>query len=279
AAFELGQLVFERFRAASSRGDLEAVTTAKVEALGELEATMVEVAGFGIGRYVVAGLHRVGLAYAEMAGFLAEAPVPAGLSSAEQAEYVQAVEAQVDSLESKSEEIFATCVDRALALRVLIPETRGCVARGDATALPVVRGSPGPVAATRPEEVRSALAASPEDLEAIRTGVRVALAGGRFAEGKLMALRGLEIDDRDARLQALLGAAELALGKATEAYAAFTRAAELGHPYALANQAALLADIGLQAPAIKLIEDADLDLPAQAVDLHPGARPLLERAR
>jgi tetratricopeptide (TPR) repeat protein len=242
---------------------------------------MVDAVGFGVGEWVVAGLHRVGLAYAEMAGFLAQAPLPDGLSEAEAREYRSAVEARVENLEARADELFGTCVTRALELGVLTPATRGCLAQGPAEPVPSAR-PPATASAGQAglEELQASLTRRPEDLDAIRALVEHLLAEGQPARAKIMAAQALEEDDRDPRLHAYIGAAELALGDASAAYAAFERAAELGHPYAALNQAALLASIGAEDAARRLLDASPVDrVPEVAVDLHPDAPALFARLR
>lgn len=281
AAFRWGETFLERFRRASAAPTLEEATAQKAELLGQLESAMVDAVGLGVGTWAVAALHRVALAYAEMAGFLSEAPIPTELSPEEQERYGAALEQQVAGLEARAEELFSTCVERALALGVLTAETRGCLARGPAEKVPAIRPLPAvPTGAAARRELEASLTRRPKDLDALRAMVEHFLADGEAARAKLLAARALEIDDRDARLHALLGAAELALGEASAAYRAFGRAAELGHPYAAANQAALLADLGAEEAARRLVQAEALDdVPDRAVDLHPQAATVIARLR
>lgn len=281
AAFRLGETHLERFRQASALPDLERAAAAKAEALASTEAAMVEVVGLGVGIWAVAALHRVAMAYAEMAGFLAEAPVPEGLSAEDLAQYTAAVEAQVGGLEGRAEELFSTCVERALAFGVLTAETRGCLAQGPTEAVAAVRPTAAaPTGESARKELEARIARRPRDLDTLRPMVEHLLAEGEASRAKLMALQGLEVDDRDARLHNLLGAAELALGDASAAYAAYGRAASFGHPFAVANQAALLASLGATEAATRLLErDPPERLPDSAVDLHPGAAAVVGAAR
>ena len=282
AAFLLGEMLLEEFRAADANPSIETAAATKAELLGRLEKAMVEAAGFGVGQWAVAGLNRVAIAYAEMSQFLAQAPAPPELTPAEQAQFRRALSQQVGAFETRAEELFVTCVERALSLGIMTADTRGCIARGPPNPIPRVQLTTG--IRTNENELRSletSLTLRPKDLDALKSMVEHFLAEDDGARAKLMAGRGLELDDRDARLYNLIGAAELSLGKTTEAYAAFGRAAELGHPYAAINQAAILADIGAQRAAQELLdaESVDTPPPEQAVDLHPRAALLLGRTR
>ena len=281
AAFRLGETILDRFRQASALPDPAQAVATKVQLLPALEEAMVDAVGFGVGQWAVAGLHRVAMAYAEMAGFLAEAPIPSDLTPEEQVQYGEALEAQVAELEARAEELFGACVDRGVTLGVISPETKGCTSRGPAERIAAVPPSPAaPTGAEARQELEASLTRRPDDLDAIRALVEHLLASGEPARAKLMAGRGLELDDRDARLHNLVGTAELALGDATAAHAAFSRAAELGHPYAAANRITLLAEVGAESAARELLEAEDPDdVPDRAVDLHPRALTVLQSLR
>lgn len=276
AAFRYGTLLLEKFRQASALSDPSEAVAVKAELLPELEAAMVDVVGIGIGEWGVAALHRVGLAYAEMAGFLAEAPLPQGLSPEEQAQYAEALEAQVSALEGRAEELFGACVDRGLALSVFTAELKGCIEQGPASPIAAVRPS-GASAGDR-TQLEASVTRRPNDPDAIAALAEQLLGSGEAARARLLAERGLEVEPRHPRLHNLAGAASLALGEPSVAVAAFKEAEQLGHPYAAANRAAVLASLGAEAAAAEVIEQASLDdLPAGAVDLHPDAVALLRR--
>lgn len=281
AAFRYGASKLERFRLAGNGADLARAAQAKAGLLEEVESAMVEALGFGVGEFAVAGLHRVGLAYAEMAGFLASAPVPEGLSDEDRATYVAAVREQAEGLEARSEELFSACVQQALDLTVLTEDTRGCLARGPSEPVAGVRPMTAgiPTGAAERDQLRAQLAQNPEDIPTILRMVELLLASGAYQETKLMAGRGLEVDDRNPRLHALIGAAELALGNASEAGLAYRRATELGHPFAAANLAALLASFGAEAAAASVLEGSSVEVPGSAPELHPDAMATVARLR
>ncbi len=277
AAFLLGDVVFRQFQSIGG-GDVQAAVQAKAELLGELESVMVEAVSFNQGEWAVAALHRVASAYAELAEFFASAPIPDGLSAAEAEEYRSLVDQQVGGIRAKSEEYFETCVAKARELKVFTPAVLGCVNRGPEPTLDPVRSAAPSPAPQQKDELQTKLTQNPKDLDAIASLTDYFLAADQPAKAKLMAARGLEIDERDPRFYNAIGMADLLMGEAQDAYFGFERATDLGHPYAGANLVAVLADFGDDKGAKRVLKRVDIDDPPPgAPDLHPGAISALER--
>jgi tetratricopeptide (TPR) repeat protein len=233
---------------------------------------MVDAVGFNQGEWAVAALHRVALAYADLAEFLASAPMPEGLSADEAQQYQQLVSQQVDGIRGKSAEYFDTCVAKARELKVFTPAVLGCVQRGPEPRLDLVGSVGGSPALQVKDELQTQLTQDPKDVQAIADLADFFLAADQPAKAKLMASRGLDIDDREARFHNQIGMAELLMGHPQDAYFGFERAAELGHPYAAANLVALMVEFGDRDGAQRAADDIDDDdLPVGAPDLHPDA--------
>lgn len=280
AAFLLGDVVFRQYQSIDGGGDVQTAVQAKAELLGQLESVMVDAVGFNQGEWAVAALHRVALAYSDLAEFLASAPLPAGLSADEAQQYRQLVAQQVEGIRGKSVEYFDTCVAKARELKVFTSAVLGCVQRGPEPRLDLVSSVGGSPALQVKDELQAKLTTDPKDLKAIGDLADFFLAADQPAKAKLMASRGLDIDEREARFHNQIGMAELLLGQPQDAYFGFERAVELGHPYAAANLVALMVEFGDRKAAKRAADDIDSDdLPVGAPDLHPQAPSAVAQAQ
>ena len=278
AAFRMGDSIFQRFQRVSTNGNLSAAAEAKAEFLAELEDAMVNVVGYNQGEWAVAALHRVALAYQSFGRFLRSAPVPAELSAAQKREYRQVVQQQAAGIEARAAEFFTTCIAKARELSVFTGAVLGCVRRGPEERVPPVRASVRAPPRQRFATLKTALTRDPNNLDALAELADYFLAAGEPAKAKLTAGRGLEIDDRRAALHNKLGMADLLLGDPQAAFFAFRKAADLGHPYAVANEAAIRVAFGDVEGAEQRIDRADIEeLPSGVADLHPGARSIVQR--
>lgn len=277
AAFLAGDTIYRQF-ARLSGGDLETVAAQKAQLLGELENAMVNAVGYNQGTWAVAALHRVALAYQEFASFLKNAPPPDGLAPEQVTEYKQLIGEQAKAIDQKAREYFSTCVKKARELKVFNGAVLGCVARGPEKNVPSVRLAVASPGKERRDSLKQQLTNKPKDLKTIGEMVNYFLQSGEPAKAKLMAERGLEIDDRDASLWNKLGMAELLLSKPQAAFFDFKRARENGHPYAAANELALRMSFGDTRGARRLLKNVDADdLPSGAPDLHPDAAKAINR--
>jgi len=272
AAFLLGDVVFRRYQSIDGGGDVQAAVQAKAQLLGQLEEVMVDAVSFNQGEWAVAALHRVALAYADLAEFLSSAPLPEGLSADEAQQYQSLVAQQVDGIRGKSVEYFDTCVAKARELKVFTPAVLGCARRGPEPRLDLVSSVGGSPAPQTKDELQSKLTQDPKDLQTIGDLADYFLASDQPAKAKLMASRGLDLDEREARFHNQIGMAELLLGKPQDAYFGFERATELGHPYSGANLATLMLEFGDADGAQRAAGDVNgNDLPVGSPDLHPQA--------
>ncbi|MEM1025873.1 MAG: tetratricopeptide repeat protein [Myxococcota bacterium] len=272
AAFLLGDVVFRQYQGIGADGDVQAAVQAKAELLANLESVMVDAVGFNRGEWAVAALHRVALAYQQFSRFLESAPVPPELGPAEVEEYRALVAQQAQAIADKSEEYFETCVTKARQLKVFTGAVLGCVQRGPESRVAGVSPGGGAPASQQKDELQTSLTKNPKNVEAIAQLADYFLAANEPAKAKLMASRGLELDDRNAKFHNQLGMADLLMGKPQEAYFGFQKAADLGHAYASANLVALMVDFGDYDTAAQLAERTDRgDVPSSAPDLHPEA--------
>ncbi|MCA9550137.1 MAG: tetratricopeptide repeat protein [Myxococcales bacterium] len=272
AAFRLGDVLYREFERAGADGDVQAAVERKAALLGQLEEALVDTVGYNRGEWAVAALHRGALAYQSFARFLQAAPVPEGFSAAEAEQYRGLVGEQVAGMQARANEYFDTCVSKARELDVYTGAVLGCLHRGPEETPARVSRPGGSATEQRHAELKEALTKNPKNLEAIADLADYFLVAGQPAKAKLMASSGVEIDERDARFYNKIGMAELLLGDQQAAFFAFKRAADLGHPYAAANEIAVRLTFEDEAGAKKLLERVDVDeLPAGAPDLHPAA--------
>ncbi len=272
AAFSLGDIIYRQFEKVGVDGNISQAAEQKAQLLGELEAALVDAVGYNRGEWAVAALHRAALAYASFAKFLRDAPPPDGLAGAQLEQYKAAVAEQAGAIQAKADEFFTTCVKKARQLNVFTGAVLGCVDKTDEKAIPQTTPNGSAPPKQKQEELKQALTKNPKDLDAIAELADYFLLSGQPAKAKLMAARGLEIDERDARFHNKIGMADLLLGHPQDAYFGFQRAADLKHPYAEANLIALMVEFKDFAGAKKLAKDVEADdLPQGAADLVPGA--------
>lgn len=272
ASFMLGDVLYRRFEKIDAGGDLQAAVGAKAELLGEIESALVDAVGYGRGVWAVAALHRAALAYSGFVSFLENAPAPEGLSAAEVQQYRQLVAEQTAGIKAKSEEFYDTCTKKARELNVYTGAALGCVDKGPEENVAQVSASGAAPPQQRKDTLKVALTKNPKDLEAIADLTDYFLLNREPAKAKLMASKGLEIEERDGRFHNKLGMADLLLGKPEVAFASFQRAADLKHPYAAANAAAIMIAFKDLEGAKKIAQNVDAaDIPAGAADVHPGA--------
>lgn len=272
AAFLYGDVIFREFERAGADGDVQAAAERKATLLGQLEEALVSAVGYNRGEWAVAALHRAALAYQGFAVFLKNAPMPAGLSADERQQYQQLVAEQVAGMAARAEEYFATCVAKARELDVYSGAVLGCVNRGPEEELAAVRAATSATSKQRRAELKQALTLNPKNLEAIADLADYFLSSGQPAQAKLMAARGLEIDDRDSRFYNKIGMADVLLGNPQDAFFGFKRASDFGHPYAAANEIAVRMAFGDRQGSQAVVERVDADeLPVGAADLHPNA--------
>jgi cellulose synthase operon protein C len=273
AAFSIGDVLYRSFEKVSVDGDIQAAAQAKAELLQQLESALVDAVAFNRGEWAVAALHRAALAYKNFAEFLENAPAPDGLSADELKQYKDLVAEQSKPLRDKSEEYFETCVKKARELLVFTPAVLGCVAKGPEQPLPAVQLRVAQPVEQRRTELKAALTKNPKDLDALAGLADWFLASNQPSMAKLVASRGLELDERDGRFHNKLGMAELMLGRPQDAYQSFQQAVDLKHPYARANVIALMVSfkdlLGAKKIAGKGLEAEEL--PPNAADLHPDA--------
>ena len=250
----------------------QAAAERKAALLGQLEEALVDAVGYNRGEWAVAALHRAALAYQGFASFLKNAPPPAGLSAEEMQQYRALVDEQAGGIAARAEEYFATCVAKARELEVFTGAVLGCVQRGPEEPPPTIAAPGGGASAQRRTELKDLLTQNPKNLEAIADLTDYFLSAGKPAEAKLMASRGLELDDRDSRFYNKMGMAELLLGNPQDAFYGFKRASDLSHPYAAANEIALRVAFGDTDGAARVVDRVDVEeLPVGAPDLHPDA--------
>lgn len=272
SAFMIGDVIYKQFARIGSDGDLQEAAAAKAELLSELEAALVDAVGYNQGEWAVAALHRAALAYSDFASFLANAPVPDGLSPDEAEQYRQLLAEQAAQINARADEFYETCVAKARQLSVFTGAMLGCANRSTEQPIPPVTQAAAPPPQQKKEDLKQSLTTNPKDLDALAELADYFLAAGEPAKAKLVAGRALDIDERDARFHNKIGMADLLLGRPQDAFFGFQRAADLGHPYAAANEAAVRVSFSDIEGAKKLSNKIDADeVPASAPDLHPGA--------
>jgi tetratricopeptide (TPR) repeat protein len=113
------------------RGDDGEVTKLKGEKLRVLNDVYDKVIAYGNGKWVIGSLYELGQSYREFADFIAQAPVPKGLTPEVVKAYQQAVKSQSDEFRNKANQYFKSCLSNAEKFEVFTLFVKGCRTNGD----------------------------------------------------------------------------------------------------------------------------------------------------
>lgn len=233
ARFLLAQLALERFRSIQMKSaeDQQALLE-KVKAFQILSAELQNLIKSGGGRWPIAGLYALGQAHYDLGRFIADSPLPPGLSEQDKATYIGELNKQASTYMVEADKVFAKCIEAAQANDVFTHYVDGCRGRGrkvireeDDLVRPQAKsaGSEPP----RARAIRKRLMADHKDVnllyELAETYVRAdqpQTASGIFA-------RILELEPGSARAVASIGVCALYLNDFDAAYASFKQALEL----------------------------------------------------
>lgn len=254
ARFLLAQLSLERFRAIrmKSAEDQQALGE-KVKAFQVLSNELQEVIKLGAGRWPIAGLYLLGQTHYDLGRFIADSPLPQGLSEADKKTYIQELNKQAGSYMTEADKVFKSCIDAAQTNDVFTRYVDGCRARGrkmiredaDLNRAPAkTSGSEPP----RAKAIRKELIEKSKDVNLLfdlgETYVRAdqpQTATGIFS-------RILELDKENARAIASIGVASIYTNDFDGAYESFKQALKIDsrNATALYNLAGLYKQFGFQ---------------------------------
>ena len=254
AAFALGQIYQRRYEGVQFRdaGSAEAVLNQKIQLMGALEEAYVSAIGSGT-EWAIAALYEASRAYRDFADFLANAPVPGGLSKSERDQYKKALQDQAAPHAAKATETRRACAQKAEQLVVFSSYAAACIAGSEArveeTGRRPNRGGRDDAYVKELAALRTELAKQPENIALLKKVARRAMQEGDYHLARMTLLKAAENDPRNGALHNLLGVCHWSLGKAQEAYAAFGKARSMRSRPAVLNLAALFAEFGYDTKA------------------------------
>ncbi len=244
AQYLLGEVIRAEFERVQLNGgsDDGAALQQKFALLDELEAAYVAAIQVGDPEWAMGGLYRIANAYRAAADFLDSAPVPAGTSPDDEKALRAALAERSGPLKKKSQETLDTCKTQARKLEAFNRFTRACFA-GSVVDEGADNPKPRPAGVVIPnrDQLEQKLIENPKDVATLSALVKAAISVKDFPLARLLALRALELDDKNADTLNLLGVASFQSNQGQAAAEAFKKALKINarHPQALANTGAL----------------------------------------
>jgi len=276
ANYLIGEIARAQFEGIQfGAGEDAEVLSAKFETLSVLEGAYVGAIQAGDPEWAMGGLYRIASAYRQTASFLDGAPMPAGLTPDDEAQYKAALKERADPLRAQAEDALNVCREKARELQALNRFVKACIAganvdeNGDTP-----RARPRGVAIPGRDALEARLLESPKDTATLKTLVHAAIDVKDFHLAKLLAQRGLELDPRNADFQNLVGVGYVGTNEMQAAAEAFKAALKLSakHPAAALNLAALQRAYGDTKRAEASAARAEGAVVENPLDLIPDAR-------
>lgn len=282
ANYLMGEIVRADFeRAQWGQGDEGTVLQNKLTLLQELEQTYVSAIQAGDPEWAMGGLYRVANAYKQTADFLDNAPAPQGISAEDEKQFRAALAERSAPLRKQATEALQACRDQAKKLDAFNRFTKACVAGGTVdNDADNPRSRPAGVVIPGRDQLEAKLIENPKDLAVLTQLVRSALQVKDYPFAKLLAMRALELDEKNVTLNNLLGVAYAGNNDMQSAAAAFKKTLKVDarHPPALANLATLYALYGNDQKAKDLfgkagsVDTSSTDVLPQAAAARGGAK-------
>lgn len=244
AQYLLGEVIRAEFERVNLTGgpDDGAALQQKFGLLEELEATYVSAIQVGDPEWAMGGLYRIANAYKNAADFLDTAPVPAGTSPEDEKALRAALSERSTPMRKKSQEALDACRAQAKKLEAFNRFTKACVGgsvvdeTGDNP-----KPRPSGVAIPNREALEAKLVDNPKDVATLSLLIKAAISVKDFPLARLLSLRALELDEKNADTLNLLGVASFQANMAQAASEAFKKALKVNgrHPQSLANLGAV----------------------------------------
>ncbi len=234
----LGEVIRGEFEAVSLTGGADDgdKLAQKFGLLDELEAAYVSAIQVGDPEWAMGGLYRIANAYKSAADFLDTAPVPPGTSADDEKALRAALGERSGPMRKKSAETLESCKAQARKLEAFNRFTKACMTGGvvdEAGDNP--RARPAGVVIPGREALEQKLVESPKDIATLTQLIRAAISVKDYPLARLLALRAVELDDKNAELLNLLGVASMQSNQAQEASDAFKRALRVNGKLAAAQ--------------------------------------------
>ncbi|MDP2340198.1 MAG: tetratricopeptide repeat protein [Deltaproteobacteria bacterium] len=276
AQYLLGEVIRAEFERVQLNGGADdgAALQQKFGLLDELEAAYVAAIQAGDPEWAMGGLYRIANAYKSAADFLDTAPVPAGTSAEDEKALRAALAERSGPMKKKSGETLESCKAQARKLEAFNRFTRACFA-GTVVDESADNPKPRPAGVVIPnrDQLEQKLVDNPKDVATLTALIKAAISVKDFPLARLLALRALEIDEKNADTLNLLGVASFQSNQAQAAAEAFKKALKINgrHPQALANQGALWWSFGDTEKGKDLVQKAG-SVDTSAPDVLPQVR-------
>jgi len=254
AKFLLAQLALERFRSIEMKSaeDQQALME-KVKAFQALSAELQSLIKSGAGRWAIAGLYALGQAYYDLGRFIADSPIPPGLSDQDKATYIAELNKQASTYIVEAEKVFATCIEAAETNDVFTHYVDGCRAKGrkvvreeDDLARPQAKaaGAEPP----RARAIRKRLLADSKNIDLLYELAQTYVQADQPQTAAGIFARILELEPGSSRARASIGVCALYLNDFDAAYDSFKKALEMNDtdPTALWGLAGLYKHFGFK---------------------------------
>ncbi len=214
--------------------------------LNALTSQLNRVIQYGNGRWTIAALYTLGLANKEFGQFVRGASIPAGLTAAQQSQFKSALYQQSLQFDAKAKQFFNSCIQNAEKFEVFTNFVKGCRSGGEMKVdesqeeRQVAKASDS--APSEAGSLRLKLFDKPRNTALLHELAQAYLRSGDYATARVIYSRALEIEPKNAALEANLGTTLMFMNDLEGAQQSFQAALKLNsrEPNALWGLAGLL---------------------------------------
>jgi TolA-binding protein/Flp pilus assembly protein TadD len=260
AKFLLAQLSLDRLSAIKMKSaEDQAALVSKVQAFQALSADLQSVIKSNSGHWPIAALYVLGQAHYDLGHFIADSPLPTGLSDADKTAYMAELDKQASSYLAEANKVFAQCIEAAQANDIFTHYVDGCRGKGkvviheeDDLARPTSNISD--IEPNKAKPIRKELFSKAQDPDLLFQLADVYLLADQPQTASGIYSRILELQADNPRATASKGVAALYLRENDLAYDYFKAALDANdkEPIALWNLAGLYKHFNFQAKADKM---------------------------
>jgi tetratricopeptide (TPR) repeat protein len=252
ARFLLSQMALDRFRGIKMKSaEDQAALAEKVKAFQALSSELQELIKSGTGKWPIAALYLLGQTHYDLGRFIADSPLPPGLSEADKKAYMTELSNQAGSYLSEAEKVFSKCVDAAQGNDVFTRYVDGCRARGrklikEEDDVAHVKSKNAGVEPAKAKAIRAKLIENSKDVNLLLELGEIYMAGDQPQTAMGIFARVLEIEPENARAIASIGVASMSVDELDSAYGSFKQALKINpkESTALWNLAGLYKQFG-----------------------------------
>ena len=260
ARYLLSQLALERFRAVQMKSaDDQAALAEKVKLFQALSNELQGIIKSGAGKWSIAALYLLGQTHYDLGQFIANSPLPPGLSDADKTAYIAELKKQAGTYLVEAGKVFNKCIEAAETNDVFTRYVDGCRAKGRKLVREeddLAKTSPNMALNEPPRArtIRRQLFEKSNDVNLLFDLADTYVRGDQPRTAAGIYARILELDSSNARAIASIGVTSLYLNEPDAAYDSFKKALEIqgAEPTALVNLAGLYKQYGFNSKLGKL---------------------------